>query len=493
LEGDPSCMQITRNRKIIIATVVVIGLTAIVVLSGSLQRKEGQPVQTGRVERRARIESKVTASGDIRPVKYYDLTAEVSGRVEQIYVSEGDVVKKGQALVRVDPTQFSLQSQANEAAVRVSQAEVMNQRVAVESAQNQVRQAQASLAAAQAELERSRADLQFAENEYNRNLQLVESGIISKSVFDQAKSRYEQAKAVVRSQEARVKQLEQQVREAEYSVERARALLSSAEARVRQSQAQFNIQADLLRRTIKYSPIDGVVSYLPVKVGQFALANFQSTPLLTVADMSQINAEIKVDETDIADVAIGQKAKVKVDALGEVEIEGEVIEKGASAISRTTGQATTTSATSQEAKDFLVKIKLNPSPEIRDKLRPGMSATAVITTATADDVLAVPLQAVVPRELPKNEADKSEPSASGITRKREVEGVFVFGKDGRAHFTPVETGIKGDQEIQIKSGVNEGDEIVIGPYKTLRALKDGDLIKREPKPESTQSGSNQPK
>jgi HlyD family secretion protein len=486
-------MQMTRNRKIIIAAVVVIGLTAIVVLSRSLQKKEGQPVQTGRVERRARIESKVTASGDIRPVKYYDLTAEVSGRVEQIYVSEGDVVKKGQALVRVDPTQFSLQSQANEAAVRVSQAEVMNQRVAVESAQNQVHQAQASLAAARAELERSRADLQFAENEYNRNLQLVESGIISKSVFDQAKSRYEQAKAVMQAQEARVKQLEQQVRDAEYSVERARAMLNSAEARVRQSQAQLNIQTDLLRRTVKYSPIDGVVSYLPVKVGQFALANFQSTPLLTVADMSQINAEIKVDETDIADVAVGQKAKVKVDALGDIEIEGEVIEKGASAISRTTGQATTTSASSQEAKDFLVKIKLNPSPEIRDKLRPGMSATAIITTAIADNVLTVPLQAVVPRELPKADGDKSEPAASGITRKREVEGVFLFGKDGRAHFTPVETGIKGDQEIQVKSGVSEGDEIVIGPYKTLRALKDGDLIKREPKPESARSSSDQSK
>jgi len=239
-----------------------------------------------------------------------------------------------------------------------------------------------------------------------------------------------------------------------------------------------------LKKTTKYSPIDGVVSYLPVKVGQYAVANFSVTPLLTVADMSQINSEVKVDETDVADVQVGQKAKVKVDALGDTEIDGEVIEKGASAITRS-GQATTSqSANSQEARDFLVKIKLMPTPEVRDKLRPGMSTTAVITTAIIDNVLVVPLQAIVPRELPKEGQDQAQEKTPepANSKKREVEGVFIFGADNKTHFSKVETGIKGDQDIEVKTGVNEGDEIVIGPYKTLRNLKDADPVKREPKP-----------
>jgi HlyD family secretion protein len=209
------------------------------------------------------------------------------------------------------------------------------------------------------------------------------------------------------------------------------------------------------------------------------LASFSTTPLLTVADMSQINTEVKVDETDIADVQVGQKAKVKVDALGDFEIEGEVIEKGASAITRS-GQTIAQSANTQEAKDFIVKIKLNPTPQVREKLRPGMSSTAVITTATVSEVLTAPLQAIVPREAPKDQQPTDE--QGGSAKKKEVEGVFIFTKDGRAHFTPITTGIKGDQEIEIKSGLNEGDEIITGPYKTLRTLKDKDQVKREAAP-----------
>ena len=487
-------MAMNRRKKTIIISAVVVGLIAIIILSKAVQTKEGQPVQTASVERRTMIESKVTASGEIRPVNFYNLTAEVPGRVEQIYVVEGDAVKKGQPLVRVDATQFSMQTAGQEAAVRVSQTDVANQQVAVQQAENNIHQANSNLAATQAELERNKADLQYAENEYNRNLQLVENGVISKSLFDQAKSRYEQAQAVVRSQQARVNQIKQQVKDAEFSLDRAKTSLKSAEARVNQSKSQLDIQADQLKKTTRYSPIDGVVSSLPVKVGEFALANFSSTPLLTVADMSQINAEIKVDETDIADVAIAQKAKVKVDALGEVEIDGEVIEKGASAITRS-GQTISSTSNTQEARDFLVKIKLNPTPEIRAKLKPGMSSTAVITTARVENALAVPLQAIVPREdtQQKEEAKQDQPAASGIARKKEVEGVFIYPKEGRAKFVKVTTGIKGDQEIEVKSGLNEKDEIITGPYKTLRGLKEGDLIKREPKTESSPSGPNQAK
>lgn len=477
-------MQLNRKKKIIIISAAVIGLTTIVILSTVLQRKEGEPVQTGKVERRDVLESKVTASGEIRPVKFYNLTAEVPGRVEEIYISEGDAVKKGQPLVRVDPTQTTYAVSAGEASVRISQSDVANQQVAVQQAENNINQMKASLAASQADLERNKADLKLAETEFNRYQQLVESGVIDKSQFDQVKSRYEQAQAVVNAQKARVEQLRVQVQDAELGVERARAALKSSEARVSQGQAQLSQQADQLKKTTRYSPIDGVVSSLPVKVGEYALASFSSTPLLTVADMSQINAEIKVDETDIADVQVGQKAKVKVDALGDVEIDGEVIEKGASAITRSGQTISSSSSSSQEAKDFLVKIKLNPTQEIRDKLRPGMSSTAVITTATVNNTLTVPLQAIVPRELPKEGEDKADSAPS--SRKREVEGVFLF-ENGRAKFKQIETGIKGDQDIAVTSGLNEGDEIIIGPYKSLRTLKDSDQVKREARASNTNS------
>jgi HlyD family secretion protein len=479
-------MAMSRKKKTIIISVAVVGLISIVVLSKAIQPNEGQPVQVTKVEKRAHIESKVTASGQVWPLRLYNLTAEVPGRVEQIYVTEGDSVKKGQPLVRVDPTQVSFQTQGSEASVRMAQADVMNQQVAVQSADNGVLQMKASLNSAEADLDRSKADLAYNEAEYKRNLQLAEDGIIARSFFEQVKSRYDQSKATYRAQESRVLQLRQQVRDAELGVERAKAVLNSSEARVRQTRSQLDAQYDQLKKTTRYAPIDGVVSSLPVKIGEYALASFSSTPLLTVADMSQINAEIKVDETDIADVALGQKAKVKVDALGDIEIDGEVVEKAASAITRS-GQTISQSSSSQEAKDFLVKIKLNPAADVRSKLRPGMSATAVITTATADDVLAVPLQAIVPRELPGEK--KEDQTASGVTKKKEVEGVFLM-ENNRAKFVPVQTGIKGDQEIELKSGLSEGQEIITGPYKTLRTLKDTDVVKREAKteaPGSTQS------
>ncbi|HST21895.1 MAG TPA: efflux RND transporter periplasmic adaptor subunit [Blastocatellia bacterium] len=474
-------MQITRKKKTVIIASVIVGLITIIALSKALQKKEGEPVQAGRVERRAHLESKVTASGDIRPVKFYNLTAEVPGRVEQIYVAEGETVRKGQPLVKVDPTQSSFAVSAGEASVRVSQAEVSNQMVAVDQAKNNVNQMKAALAAAESDLERLKVDLQFNENEFKRNEELVEKGIITKSQFDQYKSRLDQAKALVNAQQSRINQVKVQVKDAELAVDRAQAVLNSSTQRVEQGRAQLAQQADQLNKTTRFSPIDGVVSSLPVKVGEYALASFSSTPLLTVADMSQINAEIKVDETDIADVQVGQKARVKVDALGDIEIDGDVIEKGASAITRS-GQTITTSANSQEAKDFLVKIKLNPTPEIAAKLRPGMSATSVITTATIDNVLTVPLQAIVPHELPGDKTQQPEQAANGggAQKKKEVEGVFVL-DNGRAKFVEVATGIKGDQEIEIKSGPKESEEIIIGPYKTLRTLKDGDQIKREAK------------
>src|SRR5436853_152009 len=480
-------MALNRRKKTVIIALVAVGLITIVGLSRVFKKNEGESVQVGKVERRAQLISKVTASGEIRPVTIYNLTAEVPGRVEAIYVTEGQTVKKGQPLVKVDPTQSSFAVSAGEANVRVSQADVQNQQVALDQARNNVNQEKANLATAEAELERLQADLHYAESEYKRNEDLVEKGVINKSQFDSVKSRYDQARATVNAQRSRINQIKVQIKDAELAINRAEAALNSSQQHVKQGQAQLAQQADQLKKTTRFSPIDGVVSSLPVKVGEYALASFSTTPLLTVADMAQINTEVHVDETDIADVQVGQTVKIEVDALDDKEIDVEVIEKGASAITKS-GQTIASTANSQEAKDFLVKVKLNPTDEIRNKLRPGMSATATITTATADNVMTVPLQAIVPRELPKDKAVEQPPQTGGPAKKKEVEGVFVY-DNGKAKFVEVTTGIKGDQEIELKSGPKENDEIIIGPYKTLRSLKDGDQVKREAKPAGAETKS----
>jgi HlyD family secretion protein len=474
-------MAISKRRKAIVIGAVVVGLITIIVLSKSIQTNDGQAVQTAKVEKRPKLESKVTASGEIRPVQFFDLTAQVAGLVQAIYVHEGDTVKKKQPLVKIDPTQNSLQTEAQEAAFKSAEQDELNMKAAEQAAENLLVQAKHNLLSAQSDLERDKALLRFDRNEFDRNTQLIENGIISKSLFDNVRATLDQQVAVVSSQEARIAQLREEVHDADLRVDEAKAQDASAAGRVKTQNANLKAAMDLLSRTVEYSPIDGVVSSLPLKVGEFALANFSTTPLLTVADMSAINAEIKIDETDIANVAIGQVTKVKVDALGDSEIDGKVIEKAASAITRS-GQTISQTTGSQEAKDFIVKIRLEPTPEIRDRLRPGMSATAVITTATVENPFAVPLQAIVPRDVSDSGAKTQTPSdqgASGISHKHEVDGVFIFSKDRHARFTPVQTGIKGDQDIEIKSGVSEGDEIIIGPFKTLRSLKDGDSVKRE--------------
>src|SRR5260370_9429 len=252
-------MSIGRNRKAIIVGAVILGLVTIVVLSKAIRKNDGEPVQTAKVERKSRIDSKVQASGQIMPVQIHNITAEVSGRVEQIYVSEGETVKKGQPLVKVDPTQFSLQTEGARANLSATQADAANQRVAVQAAQNAVNQAQSNLAAAQSDLERDKADLRYQQAEYNRNLELVEQGVISKSLFDQVRSRFEQAEAVEKSAESRVAQLREQEKTAELGVKQAQAALESTEGRRGQAEAILGQQSDFLKKTTEYAPIDGVV------------------------------------------------------------------------------------------------------------------------------------------------------------------------------------------------------------------------------------------
>jgi HlyD family secretion protein len=486
-------MAVSKKKKIIIGSSILLALAALGAINYFRGRGEVTEVQTAKVEKRAFLESKVTANGEVRPIQFINLTAEVSGRVTDIFVKEGDQIKKGKPLLRVDPTQLASSTSIQEAALRATQADVQTQNAVVAATENSVNTARAALNTAQADLERAMVERNNAQIELKRNTDLLESGITSRSAYDTAKMRFDSALAAVNAAKARVEQSQVQVRDAEIRVKQSHAALDSSKARVSQQRASLEQSSDLLRRTTQYATINGVVIGPIIQVGTFAIANFQSTPLLIIADMSVINVDVRVDETDIANVAIGQKAKVKVDALGEKEIEGEVVEKAASAMTRS-GQtiAQTAVAGSQEAKDFKVVIRLiNMTDEMRDRLRPAMSATAVITTDRRDNVVAIPLQALVERDpqqikgpgapaAPAAPAGGQTPNPQNPKDKKPIKGVFVV-DNNKTVFAPVETGITGENDIEIKSGLKEGQELVTGPYRQLRTLKNDQKIKREDK------------
>ncbi|MFZ4985241.1 MAG: HlyD family secretion protein [Blastocatellia bacterium] len=418
-------MALTRKKKIIIGSIATLVILAIGVGTFLARRQDLPEVQIAKVERRELLESKVTSNGEVRPIQFINLTAEVSGRVTDVFVKEGDQVVKGKPLLRVDPTQLASSTAIQEAALRATQADVQNSAAALNAVENAVNTSRAALVSAQADFERATAERNNAQIELKRSTDLLEAGITARSSYDTAKLRFDSATASLNAAKARVDQAEVQLKDAQIRVRQSQAQFNVSQARVAQQRASLEQQSDLLRRTTQYASINGVVVGPIVQVGTFAIANFQSTPLLIIADMSVINVEVRVDETDIANVAVGQKAKVKVDALGEREIEGEVVEKAASAVTRT-GQtiAQTTVAGSQEAKDFKVVIRLsNLNDEVRDRLRPGMSATAVITTDRREKVISVPLQSLVERDQPASGAEKP---VQGTPRDRKPQkGVFT--------------------------------------------------------------------
>jgi len=466
-------MASSRKKKLVIALVLIVTLGAVVGISVTRGRTDVPVVQVEKVTRRPLLESKVTANGEIRPRNFVNMTSEVPGRVIEIYVKEGDWVKAGTPLLKIDPTQISSEAESSQANLQAARAEVQNAQVQVDAARNNVLNVQASLAAAKYELERAKADLTFAEEEFRRREQLLEQGVISRAEYDRARASYRGAQALVEAQQQRVQQLEAQLRDAQIRVRQAQAQLQSARARVAQIQANYKSALDRLAKTVQKAPIDGVIANLPVRIGQYVLASFSTTPLLTIADMSEINVEVQVDETDIARVRVGQKARIRVDALGDQELEGEVSEVGRAALVRGGQALPELTPSGQEAKDFKVVIKLiRLTPEVRDRLRPGMSATATITTDMRENVIAVPAAALVERD-----ATEVGDQAAADGQKKRIQGVFIV-QDNRALFRPVETGISGEMEIEIVSGLEEGMEVIVGPYRELRTLKPNAIVKK---------------
>src|SRR5262245_2211298 len=440
-------MALSKKKKIIIGSVVGLALVGTALGTIFSRRRDLPEVQTGKVERRTMLESKVTANGEVRPIQFINLTSEVQGRVTEVFVKEGDVVKKGKPLLRVDPTQLANATSIQEAGLRALQADLQNQNAALTTAENAINTSRAALNTAQADLERAQVERSNYEIELKRATTLLEDGIQTRSNYDTAKMRFDMATAAVNAARARVEQSQLQIKDAEVRVRQARTAIDSSTARVAQQQASLAQQSDLLKKTTQYATIDGVVGGPIVQVGTYALSNFSTTPLMLIADMSIINVDVNVDETDIKNVQKDQKAKVKVDALGEAEIEGKVVEIAQTAKTRSGATiAQTATSGSQEAKDFKVVIQLvNLSEQARNALRPGMSATAVITTDRRENVIAIPLQALVERDPQQLQGDKAPAGAASqgpkdAKDKKPIKGVFVV-ENNKTVFKAVETGI----------------------------------------------------
>ncbi len=524
-------MAISRKGKIIIGVSAVVLLTVIIIASVFATRTDTPGVTTVKLETKPILSSTVTASGEIRPVQFINLTSEVQGRIEDIFVKEGDKVTSGQPLVKLDPTQIQSNTDAQLAAYQASQNEAQVSRSQITAAQNQLSQAQQGLNASQAsvdtalqqvasarqqvvasqtDIDRAQVDVTTANRELQRTAELVEAGVESRSVFDAAKDRVATAQVALRNAQARFKSQQLSINEANARVKEARARANQQQVAVREAgraveSAGFSADASAKRteqqaavlsgqrsqrdKTLQVAPISGVIADIPSKVGTFAVANLTSTPLLTIADMSTVNIEVKIDETEIDKVEVGQPAKIKVDAFGDKEITGRVLQKTPLAVgkSQTTG-GLSTNINVQEAKEFRVVIELTEmDAELRDSLRPGMSATAVITTKTAENVVAVPIQAVIEKKADAAPTIPGDASAAA-DKPKTIKGVFVM--DGnKAKFVEVTTGITGESDIQITGGLSEGQEVITGPSRILNTLKEGAIVKKQTKTDAAETKS----
>lgn len=494
-------MALTKKKKIIIAVSAVALLSIVVIISVFATRKEEAEVTTVKIDVRPELRQTVTASGEVRPIRYIKLTSEVQGRIEEIYVNAGDQVTQGKPLVRIDPTQLQSSQEAQWAAAQQAINDVQSARNAVASAEqglivaeSSVASARQHLVASQTAVDRAQVDLNAAQRELKRNTDLIEAGVTSRLEYDAARDRYEQAKialetakANLESQKIAVKEAVERANQQKITVRDARTGIKSSEMRASQQQAMLRGSADQRAKATQLSPLTGVIADIPARVGEFAVAGLSTTPLMTIADMSTINVEVNVDETEISNVEVGQNAKVKVDALGEKEINAVVTQKNPLAVSKSDTQGGLSNRVNvQEAKEFKVTVELREmTDEIRNGLRPGMSATATITTKVKNNVIAVPLESIVEKSptpaspSPSAAVASSVPAPSPGEKPKNLKGVYIIEPNNKVRFIEVTTGITGEADIEVTSGVQKDMEIVRGPSRVLKTLKDGMSVKRQ--------------
>ena len=392
-----------RRRKKIILFFLVIAVIAIIIFFNLQSQREKSIKVTVEKVKRHNLESIISASGEVKPKKNVNISAHIPGRIVKIGVEEGQRVKAGDFLLKLESTQFEANADRDRAQIQSLKAELI----------------------------RADAVMKRDESFYERQLKLFDSKLISTENLESAKAQDDISKA-------------------QYE-----AILFQ----IKQAQASLQSTLDNLEKTVYNAPIDGVITSLRVEEGEVALVGTMNNPgtiLMTIADLSVMEVEVEVDETDVIGVKMGQPADVRVDAFPDDSVKGKVTEIGSSALQKLT--------MAEESKDFKVIITLEDPPE---NLKPGLSASADIITARKDNVLAIPISALVLME--KEEAEQEE-------------GVYIV-QESRVKFTPVQKGIMGELKIEITSGLEEGQDVVVGPYSALRQLKDDMLIKAEEKKE----------
>jgi HlyD family secretion protein len=430
-----------------------------VFLGIELSRRGVVTVQSGRVMREA-LASEVTASGEIRPKTFVNVGANAFGKIVKLYVKEGERVRKGQLLAQLENVQPEADVNASRAALTAAEADYT---AGLETLNTNV-----------ADLDRAKADLEQKLYDWKRAEELYKEQLIAKKDYDAAKNTYQAALSGVSGAQARILQ--------------AKAAAEAYHRRIAVQKANLVHNNDVLSKTEYRAPFDGVVTNLPVREGETVVVGIQNSPgstLMTLADTSVITAEVMVDESDIVNVKLGQAAEVSIDAIPKQKFKGTVSEMGNNALVRSTGVSTSqATGSTQEAKDFKVVVTLLEVPE---NLRPGLSATAKITTASKTGVLAIPIQALTVRQRGELTAEKNGRAVEAAEKpeelrasREELQGVFVI-RDGRARFVPVETGIMGTGEIEVLDGLHQdgsnpdglkqGDQIVTGSYKVLRTLR----------------------
>ena len=437
----------TGKKVLIVLGVVLVG-AAVVAANLYYRRDTGLNVQAEALRARD-LEAIVSASGKVQPKRQVNVSANTTGRVTRVAVEEGQRVKAGQFLLEIDPKQLEGQMQRGEASVAA---------------------AQSSLQSARTQVEQGRANLDLARQNLKRQEDLWKEGLTTKENLEKA-----QNDVTVREADLRTRTQD----------------IETNEARIRQEQASLSTTRYNLNQIIITAPMDGLVTRRSIEEGETAVLgtmNNAGSVLLTIADMSVIEAEVEVDETEIPTVALHQEAKVTIDAVPDRTFKGRVTEIGNSPI-----QTSTQSSGQRQATTFKVVITLEePVPDIR----PGFTCTAEITTAKRKDVVAVPIQALTVREMlynDKGEMVRETPnrrrrgtnietplSASnepppGHTRK-ETEGVFAI-RDGKAIYLPVKVGIAGEQYFEVLDGLKAGDQVITGPFASVRELSDGQAVK----------------
>ena len=405
----------SKKTKIVLAVLgaVVLGFVAM----GFIKRKDKDVarVTTAKVEK-IDLVSKVTANGKIQARRKVDLSALVMGQIVNLAAKEGDRVQKGQLLLQIDRAQLAAQTAGRESALGAMRSDL----VASQSAADQARY------------------------DYERARRNWEAKILSEAELQKTKSAYDTAQAN----------------------------LSAARQRLEESGANLAASRDSLSKTTVSAPIAGVVTYLPVKEGEVTVIGTMNNPgtqLLTISDMSEVEAVMMVDETSVPDVKVGQKANLNIDAYPNRTFEGVVTEVGSSPIAKNDPDLLSLTQGS-EAINFKVKLRVVNPP---DTIRPGFSVTADILTGRKEGATAIPIQALVVRDVPKKDGKPAAASSAG--RPQTEEGVYLV-KNQKLAFEKVQTGIAGELMIEVKSGPKVGEEIVTGPFKVLRQVKEGDKV-----------------